>query len=587
MESFESEFQRLDGIRKLRFFCEVFLSTPSWNPSSITKATALRGVPWTKLDLLWRSLSGAVFVVEPDPCTYRREPQNAKMEGTQEEDSWKQSFPPGISTAFLIVDGAVSGLLGHRHHAKKQPPPRNHFSPYKIASDTDGVLTISLSPVVTPRPLDLKRLREESALLSTTLQTIVDRTVADGLEIQLYQDPRTIRADTAMQPGEVLSPHIVIAFVQEYVTRKTTSKRAFYTRTNALASITLDQVRVDEESSTVTIAFKLLESPLEKRLAEPMQASDEEFRPILDKIRLMCQPRIQCFEGHAFYDRLQLKWWRLPMVHFWICLAILYCLFTVPLVAMEMFAPGEKQGFRDHLGLSLDVPCVLTAVVTSGIVWALLSYFQRTGVLERLHVGTLHLRGKLDSDSARVAQLASVCFVPFVEPAGTKLVGDLQALSGKDVSTMIVFVAKCSLSLGCLLCYPILCGISAVVIGNIFSSSLWAILVMASSWSEAADESPRERRRRLHELSRRIGVLLLTVCVYLWYYHLANSEHNFSAMLAAHWLKFILFGEFGPIACAVVLGTAAGIIFALFLVVYSVLQEVHRRLRNRLPRWRL
>lgn len=502
---------------------------------------------------------------------------------SENNDSWKQSFPPGISTAFLVVSGAVFGLLGARSLLSDNTNNKKaNFTIYNMKSETAGSITIHISSR-TPRPLDLQRLHQESDIFSTTLQIIVDRAIAEGLDVQLYSVPTTKYAATMLGLNVEEHPNYIQYLVQEYSNGTTTTKRAFYARTNALVSVTLNRVEVNQITRSVTIAFTLVETVEKMRLAEHI-AFDSTIYPH-QKFKALNQPRILHFEGHAFYDRLELRWWRLPMLHFWVTIAALYAVLASVFVLPEL-GVGDKFVYPS---LKFDSICrnLIGAGIGIALSCASFAYFSRTGVVDRVRVRTSHLSRILDNETARAALLVLVSFVPLLQPIGFGITTDLKTLSVEGVSSAATYVAKASVAVFCLVCYPALSFFSACTIFSIFSNCVYFIIITAASWSERADAPAREQRRSMLVFLRRIGILLVTLCVYFWYYHLANVEHNSSALFVTYWVDMNVFVEFGLMAGLLVLVVVGSCLFGLFAVAFIEFRALQRRLRNRLPRWRL
>jgi hypothetical protein len=105
----------------------------------------------------------------------------------------EERFPPGVSTAFVVVEGAVDSLLGFgvnynygKHNKKINLKVEKGIDPtagcYRMIDSTSATLTLSLRRE-TPRHLDLQRLQKEIVDFQNTVQTIIDRAVADGVEI--------------------------------------------------------------------------------------------------------------------------------------------------------------------------------------------------------------------------------------------------------------------------------------------------------------------------------------------------------------------------------------------------------------------
>jgi hypothetical protein len=103
----------------------------------------------------------------------------------------EERFPPGVSTAFVVVEGAVDSLLGFgvnynygKHNKKINLKVEKGIDPtagcYRMIDSTSATLTLSLRRE-TPRHLDLQRLQEEIVDFQNTVQTIIDRAVADVL----------------------------------------------------------------------------------------------------------------------------------------------------------------------------------------------------------------------------------------------------------------------------------------------------------------------------------------------------------------------------------------------------------------------
>ena len=500
------------------------------------------------------------------------------------DDSWQQSFPPGISTAFLVISGAVYGLLGARSllSDSNRGKEKRKFTVFHVENGTEGSITMYISPR-TPRPLRMERLHQESDLLRKTLQTIVDRALAEGLDIQLYSVPTTKTTATQLGLDKKEHPNYVQYLVEEYSIGTTIAKRPFYARTDALVSVTLNRVEVNQETRSLSIAFTLVETMEKMRLAEPI-AFDSKVYP-QQKFKALGQPRILQIEGHEFYDRLEPYWWRLPMVHFWLVIAGLYAFVTAVLVLPEL-GVGSKFVYP-----SLQFDSICSTVIGAGIgiafTWTAYTYFAKTGVIDRVRMRTLHLSTSLDNDTARAVLLVLVSFVPLLQPIGFGIIADLKTLSVDGIDSAAVFVVKASVAVFCLVGYPVLSFFSALTIFSIFANCVYFIMITAASCSERADTPLRERRRNMLIFLRRICILLLTLCVYFWYYHLANVEHSSSALVVTYWVDFNVFIEFGIMASVLVLAVICSCLFAVFGVAFHEFRRLQQRLRNRLPRWRL
>lgn len=500
------------------------------------------------------------------------EGSNSRGVDDKKEEALKQ---PGISTAFLIVGAAADGLLGacplpkpkdSTIHKDKRGPKYD----YKISPDDvdSGTLTIFIHPM-TPRPLDLKRLHEESALLLQTLQTIVDRIVSEGLEIQLF-DVRRGRATNGTPSDEEQHPYLRTVFVEEYTVGAPTRARTFYARTNALSYVTLDSVLVNQETRHLTVDFHFV-GKRDQVVVEPIVNPGSNVRQKMMDTAL--KPRIKQFEGHAFYDRLQIHtWWQLPMLRFWVFIAALYLNVTVGLLAGEGVYPNLYSWTYGDL---------LLIAFFFWLAERVCSYFLMAGVFDRLRVGLRGVFRMLDNDVSRASLLLSASFVPFVQPLGFYFLSRLKALSVEGVNSAAQFAAYGSVAVTCLLCNPALLLISVAVIIDTLSESIWAVLLIMAQWYGAP---PWERRQSLREFARHGRMLLMALGVCIWYHHLGNDENNSSARIASYWMDSNIFFDVGvPLIALLLFAACTGVFF-----VGRVLWRAQARfLRVRLPRWGL
>jgi len=478
-----------------------------------------------------------------------------------DESPGTEAFSPGVATAMVVVQGAVFGLLGFRQGA--MIGTNNTMASidciYRMIDNTTGAIHIPLLRE-TPRTLNLVRLREELEFFRTTLQKIIDRTIAEGMDIQVYS------ADNPDSKGAITKLYIV----ENFTVGMTSKFNTLYSRSNALSSVMLNQVRVDLDSSAIYLEFYIMEAPEAKRFADTAQANQE--NPISRMIESFAAPRIFCFEGHALYDRLQRDWWRLPMMHFWITLAAVYSLFTAS------FVVGDFNESKPRLELRLDWITLLLVGGLLSVAIPLEKYFRRVGVFERLRVGTVHLRGQLDHDATKVALLTAACFVPFLQSTGQWLIADAESA---------FFLPKCTFAFMLFMIYPALSYMSSIFLGITIAENLHHVIFTMWTWSgRDADLFPQYQGRDVMLLTRRIVILVLALTVFAWYFMLGSDGTHPSAYWSTVWTEAVLAPvilELGLLATALVLGTLVGILLAFFCVTFLVLRGLQMQFRLRLP----
>ena len=488
--------------------------------------------------------------------------------------SWKQPFQPGISTAFLVVYGAVYGLLGGRPRTKS-------FNPSSVYTILDGGkagrLELLMDQVTTPRPLDLKRLHEEAELLHRTLQKIVDRSIADGLEVELYARPAHLFPRFGLDAEH--HSHLVYCYVDRFCHLSTTMSRKFYSRTNALSFVTIDRVQVfcgeDHHRPSLSIDFHLSEADEARTLAEP------ELLPGTDGLPsgqyLLAEARILRDEGHAFYDTLQRDWWRLPMVHFWFLVSACYLLVTVPLVLRDLLQPDKPL---ELIQLTLTRTGIEVLVIVP-VVWKICAYFERTGVMDRLRASSgQEKRTSWDDDTARMWRLLLAAVVPLFQAFGMRRVAELREQSFWSIE----YIVEWLLAFVCLALYPGLSLYSSWAIFDAMIVSVYSIVWFPFTWRDDITLQPQwGRQRAMWTMLRRVAILCMAVCVCFWYDHLSNDGQNPSAQITPYWVT-THFYVVGVVALLVLLVAAFFFVVGVVVELVQMLRRIAPGYKATLPR---